>query len=97
MLSLDVCKDRLAEFKNRFGEKYGISRIGIFGSVARGEQTEESDLDIVVDVSNPTWEVMFSLREQLEQYLECAIDLVRYRPSLRPLLKSNIDKEAIYV
>lgn len=97
MLSLDVCKSKLTEFKRHFGDEYGIKRIGIFGSVARGEQTENSDLDIVVDVANSTWEVMFNLKERLEQYLECAIDLVRYRQSLRPLLKNNIDKETIYV
>ena len=35
----------LKQFKSKFADKYGILKIGIFGSVARGEQTEKSDLD----------------------------------------------------
>lgn len=37
----------LSEFKARYADKYGIERLGLFGSVARGEQTEGSDVDIV--------------------------------------------------
>ena len=41
-----------------YGVSLGINRIGIFGSVARGENTDNSDIDIVVDVSNPSFAVM---------------------------------------
>lgn len=97
MLSLSNCRVKLANFKSTCGEKYGIIRIGIFGSVARGEQKPDSDLDIVVDLANPTWRTMTEIKEQLETIFCCAIDLVRYRKSLRPLLKDNIDKDVIYV
>ena len=40
----------LKEYKQKRGILYGISRIGIFGSVARGEQTEDSDVDVCVDL-----------------------------------------------
>ena len=48
----------LKEYKQKRGILYGISRIGIFGSVARGEQTEGSDVDVCVDLTVPS---IFSL------------------------------------
>ena len=41
---------KIRQFKQQFAEKYGIISIGIFGSVARGEQHEESDLDVFVEL-----------------------------------------------
>ncbi len=97
MVTIEQCKKELSDFKNSFGSELGINRIGVFGSVARGEQTEDSDIDIVVDVVSPTMYVMYSIQERLTEIFHCEVDVVRYRDSLRPLLKQNIDKEAIYV
>ncbi len=80
-LNLNGCKKKLKEFRKVYGTSLGINRIGIFGSVARGENTDDSDIDIVVE----------------QAFFEQDVDLVRYRQSLRPLLKQNIDKEAVYV
>ncbi len=85
------------EFHKMYGVSLGINRIGIFGSVARGENTDNSDIDIVVDASNPSFAVMSKMRSLLQAIFEQEVDLVRYRQSLRPLLKQNIDKEAVYV
>lgn len=46
MLQLDDCKNKLAKFKQHSGLKYGLIRIGIFGSVARKENTDNSDIDM---------------------------------------------------
>ena len=51
-LNLNGCKKKLKEFRKVYGTSLGINRIGIFGSVARGENTDDSDIDIVVDVTN---------------------------------------------
>jgi predicted nucleotidyltransferase len=40
------CLSKLRQFKQQYSLEYGIERMGIFGSIARGEQTEESDIDI---------------------------------------------------
>ena len=50
MLVLQDCISKLADFKAAFSQKYGITKLGIFGSVARKENTEDSDIDIVVEV-----------------------------------------------
>lgn len=97
MLQLDDCKSRLAKFKQSFGLKYGLIRIGIFGSVARMENNEDSDIDIVVELEKPSLSLMYDLRENLVKLFGCNVDLIRFRDSLRPALKSNIQNEAIYV
>ena len=77
--------------------QYGILRLGIFGSVARKENTEDSDIDIVVEIEKPSLSGMYELRESLKSLLSSEVDLVRYRNSLRPLFKSNIQRDVIYV
>ena len=97
MLQLDDCKTKLANFKHHFGLKYGLIRIGIFGSVARKENTENSDIDIVVELDKPSLSLMYDLKESLKKLFGCEVDLVRFRDSLRPMLKNNILNDAIYV
>ena len=97
MLILQDCIQKLSDFKRLFAQKYGITRLGIFGSVARNEHTENSDIDIVVEVKKPTLQLMYKLNEALKQLFNCEVDLVRFRDSLRPLLKSNIQRDVIYV
>ena len=54
MLVLQECISKLGAFKQAFGKQFGITKLGIFGSVARQENTEDSDIDIVVEVEKPT-------------------------------------------
>ncbi len=95
MLVLQDCIDKLAGFKKTFAQKFGITKLGIFGSVARKENTD--DIDIVVEVEKPSLQLMYELKEALKQLFNCEVDLVRFRDSLRPLFKSNIQRDAIYV
>ena len=88
---------KLSNFKKMFAQKYGITKLGIFGSVARNENTENSDIDIVVEVQKPTLQLMYELKEALKQLFGCEVDLVRFRDSLRPSFKSNIQRDVIYV
>lgn len=87
----------MAGFKRAFAQKFGITKLGIFGSVARNENTENSDIDIVVEVKKPSLQLMYELKEALKQLFNCDVDLVRFRDSLRPLFKSNIERDVIYV
>ncbi len=97
MLVLQDCITKLTDFKNRFGSEFGILKLGIFGSVARKENTEYSDIDIVVEVEQPTLSLMYDMKEALKALFGCDVDLVRFRESLRPLFKANIQKDVIYV
>ena len=97
MVYLKECKSKLSEFKSQFGDKFGIIRLGIFGSVAREENNEDSDIDIVVEVKKPSLTIMYELEQSLKALFDCDVDLVRYRQSLRPLFKSNIQKDVVFV
>lgn len=87
---------RLCEIKPKLSEKYGVTDLGIFGSLARNEATDTSDIDIVVNMP-PDLFMMVHLKNELQEILQTPIDLVRYRQSLNPFLKARIDQEAIYV
>ena len=97
MLVLRECIKKLEQFKANFGQKFGIIKLGIFGSVARNENTENSDIDIVVELKRPSLVIMYELKEALKTLFGCEVDLVRFRETLRPLFKSNIQRDVIYV
>ena len=97
MLVLQDCISKLTDFKADFSQKFGITKLGIFGSVARKENTEDSDIDIVVEVKKPSLQLMYDLKEALKKLFGCEVDLIRFRDSLRPLFKSNIMRDVIYV
>ena len=97
MLVLQDCIEKLSAFKYEFGRQFGITKLGIFGSVARQENTEDSDIDIVVEVEKPTLSLMYELKEMLKSIFKCEVDLVRFRSTLRPLFKSNILNDVVYV
>lgn len=78
-------------------EKYGVTRIGIFGSVARDDASEESDVDIVYEMSRPNLFTVVHMKKELEHVLDCPVDLVRYRERMNPLLKKRIEKDCVYV
>ena len=97
MLQLKESLDKLARFKDANATRFRISRLGLFGSVAREENTESSDIDIVVELSNPDLRSIYELTETLRSLYGCDVDVVRMRDSLRPSFKANIQKDAIYV
>lgn len=58
---------------------YGIVRMGIFGSVARNEQTEYSDVDIYIEGELHVFFVLLGIKCELEELLGCKVDIVRLR------------------
>ncbi len=86
----------LKQFKNRFASQYGIRSIGIFGSVARNEHHDGSDLDVFVELDMVDPFVMFDIQEILEKMCGCKVDLIRKRDNLRQLLINRIQRDGIY-
>jgi predicted nucleotidyltransferase len=85
------------EYERTAPEEYGIIRLGIFGSVARNEITEESDVDVVVELKEPSYSAMAGIMIDLEELLKRPVDIVRYRKTLHPEFKKRIDAEVVYV
>ena len=87
----------LALYKPTAQSKYGLTRIGIFGSVARGEQTEDSDVDVCYEGKAPSLLTLDIIQADLERMFECRVDMVRVREGMNNLLRQRIQKEGIYV
>lgn len=97
MKSTSEILEILRLFKKQNAAKYGFKRIGVFGSVARGEQTEQSDIDICYEGEAPSLLTLDYIQGELEELLDCSVDLIRIREHMNSRLKQRILKEGIYV
>jgi predicted nucleotidyltransferase len=88
---------KLRDFKDSSREKYNILRIGIFGSAARGNMNDRSDIDVVVETDPQDLFNFIAMKQDLEEKMYLPVDIVSYRKNMNPFLKQRIDKEAIYV
>ncbi len=86
----------LRKFKEMNPRKYNILRIGVFGSAARDDMREESDIDVVVELMEPDLFKLIGIKQDLEEQFHRPVDIVRYRNNMNQFLKSRIDREAVY-
>ncbi|MGD2247292.1 MAG: nucleotidyltransferase family protein [Candidatus Methanofastidiosia archaeon] len=85
----------LKKNKSKLREKYKVEKIGVFGSYVHGEQSEISDIDILVQFCEPVgWEFL-DLKEFLESILGITVDLVTVN-ALKPQIKDKILEEVVY-
>ena len=89
---LKYLKEHYSEFK----DKYQVEQIGIFGSYARDEATENSDIDIFVKMK-PTLANYVDIKEELEFAFHKSVDIVRIRDNMNPYLLKRIQKDGVYV
>lgn len=87
----------LREFKRTSGEKYGIEKLALFGSAARGEQRDGSDIDVCVKFRKTTFRIYMAMMEELENLFRAKVDLVTLHGNMRELFRKNIEHDAIYV
>lgn len=90
--ALEILRDNKRELE----EKYGLKKVGIFGSVAKNAATPDSDIDIVIEM-DPDMLRRAELKQELENLLGQKVDLIRYWRRMNQYLKQHIDKEALYV
>ncbi len=95
-LSRDDVLRELRVVKDHLRTRYGVMRIGVFGSMARGETDVESDVDVVVQME-PNLFLRAALKSELSALLCKPVDVVRYRKGMNERLKQRIDREARYV
>jgi len=87
----------ISRFKAENLNKYGIKKIGIFGSVALNLGSPTSDIDVVVELEKPDMFCLIGIKQDLEALLNMPVDIVRYRKSMNKYLKQRIDADAVYV
>ena len=87
----------LQAHKEELRKRYGVKRIGVFGSYSRGEQKEDSDVDILVEFEKPVGLIDFvRLQEYLESLLGVKVDLVT-KGALKKRIKERVLQEVKYV
>lgn len=87
----------LRAVKPILAQQFGVTQLALFGSTARDEARDDSDVDILVSFDGPaTSKRYFGVQFYLEDQLGCPVDLVTEK-SLRPELRPFIEKEAIHV
>jgi predicted nucleotidyltransferase len=95
MTTLAIIRRTLEKLKPSLRMRFKVKRIGIFGSYVRGEETRKSDIDILVEFSEPIgWEIV-DLKDLLEKVLGSKVDLVA-AGALKPRLSDSILKEVVY-
>ncbi len=87
----------LRRFKDANKNKYEIVKIGLFGSAARDNMNEESDIDVVVELKKQDLFHLIGIKQDLENQFNKQVDIVSYRKRMNHFLKKRIDGEAIYV
>jgi len=95
-LSRENILQELRNHQAEFERLYGVTKIGVFGSVARGESRKNSDIDVVVEMREPDLFYLVHIKETLEKYLKRPVDVIRYRDKMNRYLKARIDREARY-
>jgi len=88
---------RLRAFKESRQTEYALSSLGVFGSFARGQAHEGSDVDVVFETSAPNLLRTSRMKQELEEILARRVDMVRLRERMNPRLKRRILQEARYV
>lgn len=89
---LNLLESHISDLKSIFG----IRSLRLFGSVARDEHKEGSDIDICVEME-PDLFMMVRLKRFLEKLVGCSVDLIRLHRNMNNYLKQEIDRDGIYI
>jgi predicted nucleotidyltransferase len=88
--------DLLNKKKPYLAKNFGVESIALFGSYARDEADEDSDIDIVIHASVKSFTNRYNLKRYLEEVFKKPVD-IGYYDSLRTFIKKEIEKDLIYV
>ncbi len=78
----------------RIAERYGIFAVSVFGSVARGDAEEGSDLDLMVEMKLPSLMRLAGFKMDVEDVMGCRVDVVEPEAICHPILRERIFREA---
>ena len=83
--------------RKKFADKYGIEQLGLFGSVARGEQDEKSDIDVFITMSRPSFFTRMNIKEELQKLFHRKVDLITLHENMFRSFRQNLERDAIYI
>ena len=96
-MTKDECIKLLKKCMNILKDKYGITSLFLFGSTARGEQKEDSDIDLFVDTETANPFLLMDAKEFLEKETGTPVDIIRNHQNLNPRLRKRILKDGIFI
>jgi uncharacterized protein len=96
MINKSHILSRLKELKPTLKKEYAVKEIGLFGSFSNGTNTEDSDIDLIVELEKPIGWKFFSLELYLENVFNRKIDLVT-KNSIKEQLKDSILGQVNYI
>jgi len=98
MKTLEEVKRILAEHKDEIREKYGVVILGVFGSYAREEQKETSDVDIIVELERPIGLKFYEFWDYIENILGTKADVLTLSAlKQKTLLWEKVKEDIVYV
>ena len=96
MKKLEELEGIIKQNKQELENKFKVKSIAIFGSYVRGEQNEESDVDIIVEFNEPVGFLFFHLANSLEKILDANVDLIT-PDAIKPNRRKYIMEDLTYV
>ena len=86
---------KIADIQEELKERFTVIRIGVFGSAVRGDEGPDSDVDILVELAEPTFDHYMDLKFRFEEVLQRSVDLV-LADTVKTRLKPIIEREVVY-
>ncbi len=83
--------------KPELERRFGVRRIGLYGSYAHGTQTESSDIDLVVELKEPRFDALAGLYIYMEQVLGREVDIRRLSKKIDTPFMRRIEREALFL
>lgn len=97
MISQNEIIDFMRLNKNYLEIQFGVIKIGLFGSFSKNLETQESDIDIVVELKEPRLRNLIGISDFFENKFHKKIDIIRIGPNIKSKFRDRIKKEALYV
>ncbi|MBR6017508.1 MAG: nucleotidyltransferase family protein [Paludibacteraceae bacterium] len=77
-------------------ERFGMTSMTLFGSVARGEQTDDSDVDVLVEMPPKYYEAC-AANDYLEEITGCRVDMIRRHKNLTPFFVKQVERDGVKI
>lgn len=86
----------LREYMHENCDRFGIRSMGVYGSIARGEGSPTSDVDVLIDIHPVHFSTLAQIQYELSDRFGMKVDLIRMRSDMNPLLLRCIEEDAVY-
>jgi predicted nucleotidyltransferase len=94
MANRDSILNQLAEHRETL-QRMGVRTLALFGSHARNDDLPDSDIDLLVELQNKTFDAYMDVKQYLEDLFQCSVDLV-LADNVKPQLRESIEREAVH-